>query len=57
MGRQKEARRLRRLAIYEEVIRLYREGHSLRAIALKTGKSRHTVRKCVPYNLFAEIKQ
>jgi transposase len=54
--RQSEVRRARRVALYEEVHRLYAEGYSVRAIAYKTGKHRHTVRSSLEAKTFPERK-
>lgn len=55
--RDSDSRRNRRQAVFEEVRRLYDEGYSIRAIAEKLGKSRHTVRKYVLADAFPEPKK
>jgi transposase len=55
--RDRPCRRERRQALFAEVRRLYDEGYSLRAIALKLGKSRHTVRQYVLADAFPEPKK
>jgi transposase len=55
--RDSAARRERRRGRYEEVMRLYREGYSLRVIAQRTGLARHTVRKYVQADAFLEQKK
>lgn len=52
---EKQQRRERRLARYEEVLRLYRQGHSMRDITCLTGISRKTVRRYVQAHEFPEI--
>ncbi len=51
------SRRTRRQAVFTEVRRLYDEGYSIRAIAEKLGKSRHTVRKYLLADAFPEPKK
>jgi transposase len=55
--RDSTARWERRRALFEEVRRLYDEGYSLRAIAQKLGKSRHTIQKYVQADTFPEPKK
>ncbi len=55
--RDRAARRERRQALFEEVRRLYDEGYSIRAIAQKLGKSRHTIKKYVQADAFPEPKR
>jgi transposase len=50
-------RRSRRKAVFEEVRSLYGEGYSIRAIAHKLGKSRHTLKKYVEADMFPEPKK
>jgi transposase len=47
----------RKRAVFEEVRRLHREGHSILAIAQQTGKDPRTVRKYVGADAFPEPKQ
>jgi transposase len=55
--RDRARRRERRQALFDEVRRLYAEGYSVRAIAQKLGKSRHTIRKYVQADMFPEPKK
>jgi transposase len=55
--RDRAARRERRRALFDEVRRLYGEGYSVRAIAQKLGKSRHTIKKYVQADAFPEPKR
>ncbi len=52
---EKQKRRERRLVRYDEVIHLYREGHSIRDVTHLTGLSRKTVRRYVQAPEFPEI--
>jgi transposase len=55
--RDRAARRERRQLLFDEVRRLYGEGYSIRAIAQKLGKSRHTIKKYVQADAFPEPKR
>jgi len=55
--RDSAARRERRQALFEAVRRLYNEGYSIRGIAQKLGKSRHTIKKYVQADAFPEPKR
>jgi transposase len=56
-AQERAARRERRLALFEEVTRLYQAGYSHSAIAAKTGKDRRTVRQYLQADAFPEPKQ
>ncbi len=53
-GRLAQERRARRQALYDEVIALHAQGHSLRAIAATTGLSKGTVHKFLRVGSFPE---
>ena len=55
--RDRAARRERRKALFEAVRRLSDEGYSIRAIAQKLGKSRHTIKKYLQADAFPESKR
>lgn len=55
LAREKQQRRDRRLHLYEEVLRLRKEGAGLRAIARSIGLSRQTVRKYIRADVFPEL--
>jgi transposase len=56
-ARESVARRERRLGRYEEVRRLYQQGHTQRAIAIRLGLSRKTVRTYLTAAAFPEQKK
>lgn len=55
LEQEKQRRRERRLARYEEAVKLYREGHSIRDIARLANLSRKTVQRYVQAAEFPEI--